>query len=129
MLQYIIRRILMMIPTLFAISVVTFIIIQLPPGDFFTTYISSLSAMGESVDQAVVDKIKEEYGVGQPIYVQYGKWIWNIISKGDFGRSFQRNQPVSELIGDRIALTIVLALVSLLITWILAFPIGIYSAV
>ncbi|HEY9075611.1 MAG TPA: ABC transporter permease [Anaerolineaceae bacterium] len=129
MLQFIMRRILMMIPTLFAITIVTFIIIQLPPGDFFTTYISNLAAMGESVDQTMVDRIKSDYGFDQPIYVQYGKWMWKIITQGDFGRSFQRGKPVTDLIGERMWLTIALSLFSLLITWIIAFPIGIYSAV
>lgn len=129
MLQFIIRRVLLMIPTLFAISIVTFIIIQLPPGDFFTTYISNLAAMGESIDQTVVEAIKQEYGFGEPIYVQYGKWVWKIITQGDFGKSFQRGQPVTELIGDRLALTVALSLFALLVTWIIAFPIGIYSAV
>ncbi|OQA46968.1 MAG: Nickel transport system permease protein NikB [Chloroflexi bacterium ADurb.Bin325] len=129
MLQYIVRRVLMMIPTLFGISVVTFIIIQLPPGDFFTTYISNLAAMGESVDQTVVQAIKEEYGFDQPIYVQYGKWMWRIITRGDFGKSFQRGRPVTEVIGDRMALTVALSLFALVVTWVIAFPIGIYSAV
>lgn len=129
MLQFIARRVLMMIPTLFAISIVTFIIIQLPPGDFFTTYISNLAAMGESVDQTIVEAVKKEYGFGEPIYVQYGKWMWKIISRGDFGNSFQRGRPVTELIGDRLALTIALSLFALVITWLIAFPIGIYTAV
>jgi peptide/nickel transport system permease protein len=129
MLQFIVRRVLMMIPTLFAISIVTFIIIQLPPGDFFTTYISNLAAMGESVDQAAVQAIKEEYGFDQPIYVQYAKWITNILTKGDFGKSFQRGVPVTDLIGERLALTVVLSLFALVVTWIIAFPIGIYTAV
>ena len=129
MLQYIARRVLMMIPTLFAISIVTFIIIQLPPGDFFTTYISNLSAQGESVDQTMVEAIKQEYGFDQPIYVQYAKWMTNILTKGDFGRSFQRGKPVTEVIGDRLALTVALSLFALVVTWIIAFPIGIYSAV
>jgi len=129
MLQFIIKRTLLMIPTLFAISIVTFVIIQLPPGDFFTTYISNMAAMGETVDQTVVQKIKEQYGFDQPIYVQYGKWIWNIISKGDFGDSFQRGKPVTDLIGERMMLTIALSLFALVITWVIAFPIGIYSAV
>ncbi len=116
-------------PTLFAISVVTFIIIQLPPGDFFTTYISNLAAMGETVDQTVVEKIKSDYGFDQPIYVQYAKWITKIVTQGDFGRSFQRGRPVADLIGERLWLTVVLSLFALLITWIIAFPIGIYSAV
>lgn len=129
MLQFIVRRVLMMIPTLFAISIVTFIIIQLPPGDFFTTYISNLAAMGESVDQTVVEAIKKEYGFGEPIYVQYVKWITKIVTQGDFGKSFQRGQPVTELIGDRLALTVALSLFALVVTWIIAFPIGIYTAV
>ncbi len=129
MLQFIIRRILLMIPTLFAISVVTFVIIQLPPGDFMTTYIATMGSMGETVDPAILEGVKEQYGFDKPIYVQYAKWIWNIISKGDFGRSFQRGTPVSELIGERMGLTIVLSLFALVITWIIAFPIGIYSAV
>ena len=129
MLQFIIRRVLLMIPTLFAISVVTFIIIQLPPGDFMTTYIATMGSMGETVDPAILEGVKEQYGFDKPIYVQYAKWIWNIISKGDFGRSFQRGTPVSELIGERMGLTIVLSLFALVITWIIAFPIGIYSAV
>jgi len=129
MLQFIVRRTLMMIPTLFAISVVTFIIIQLPPGDFFTTYISNMAAMGESVDQTVVEKIKADYGFDQPIYIQYVKWITKIVIQGDFGRSFQRGKPVADLIGERMWLTIALSLFALVITWIIAFPIGIYSAV
>lgn len=129
MLQFIVRRVLMMIPTLFAISVVTFVIIQLPPGDFFTTYISNLAAMGESVDQTVVESIKKDYGFGEPIYVQYGKWITKIVTQGDFGRSFQKGKPVTDLIWERMGLTIALSLFALLVTWVIAFPIGIYSAV
>ena len=92
MLQFILRRILYMIPTLIAVSMVTFIIIQLPPGDFFTTYISNLAAMGESVDQTVVQAIKKEYGFGEPVYVQYAKWITKIVTKGDFGRLIRDGQ-------------------------------------
>ena len=129
MLQFIVRRTFMMIPTLVAISIVTFIIIQLPPGDFFTTYISNLAAMGESVDQTVVESIKKDYGFGEPVYVQYAKWVTKIVTKGDFGRSFQRGQPVTDLIGDRLLLTVLLSLFALVITWIIAFPIGVFSAV
>lgn len=129
MLQFIVRRLFMMVPTMFAISIVTFIIIQLPPGDFFTTYISNLAAMGEAVDQTVVENIKKDYGFGEPVYVQYAKWITKIVTKGDFGQSFQRGQPVTDLIGDRMMLTILLSLFALVITWIIAFPIGIYTAV
>lgn len=129
MLQYIAKRVAIMIPTVIAISIVSFIIIQLPPGDFVTTYISNLAAMGESIDQSVVQKIKEQYGFGQPIYVQYVKWVWSIFTRGDFGRSFELNRPVTAIIWEKLALTFVLSLSALLFTWIIAFPIGIYSAV
>ena len=129
MIQFIVRRLLLMIPTVFAISIVVFIIIQLPPGDFLTTMVSAMSSQGESVNQAALDALKDQYGLGQPLYVQYFKWMSNIILHGNFGQSFEYNQPVSALIGSRLALTIVISVVSLLLTWIIAFPIGIYSAV
>ena len=129
MLQYIVRRVLMIIPTIIAISIVAFIVIQLPPGDFVTTYVSHLASMGESIDQEAVQKFKEQYGFGQPIYVQYGKWVWNILVQGDFGRSFELNRPVTTIIWEKLVLTFVLSLSALLFTWIIAFPIGIYSAV
>lgn len=129
MIQYIVRRVLLMIPTIFAISVVVFIIIQLPPGDFLTTMVSAMSSQGESVNQAALDALKDQYGLGQPLYVQYFKWMSNIILHGNFGQSFEYNQPVSALIGSRLALTIAISVVSLFLTWIIAFPIGIYSAV
>ncbi len=129
MVQFIVRRLLLMIPTIFAISIVVFIIIQLPPGDFLTTMVSAMSSQGESVNQAALDALRDQYGLGQPLYVQYFKWISNIILHGNFGQSFEYNQPVSALIGSRLALTIVISVVSLLLTWVIAFPIGIYSAV
>ena len=129
MLSFILRRVLMMIPTLFAISIVTFIIIQLPPGDFFTTYMQNMASQGETVDQSQAEAFQKQFGYGEPVYVQYGKWIWNIITKGDFGRSFSRGMPVMEVIGDRLWLTLALSLFALLITWAIAFPIGIFSAV
>ena len=124
MLQFILRRLVMMVPTLFAISIVTFIIIQLPPGDFFTTYMQNMASQGETVDQSQAAAFQKQFGYGEPVYVQYGKWIWNIITKGDFGRSFSRGQPVTDLIGERMWLTIALSLFALLITWAIAFPIG-----
>jgi peptide/nickel transport system permease protein len=129
MIQYIVRRVLQMIPTTFAISIVVFIIIQLPPGDFLTTMVSAMSSQGESVNQAALDALKDQYGLGQPLYVQYYKWMSNIILHGNFGQSFEYNQPVSALIGSRLVLTVVISIVSLILTWIIAFPIGIYSAV
>lgn len=129
MFQYIIRRVLYMIPTLFVISIVSFIIIQLPPGDYLTSLVATMATTGETVDRAQLVALEERYGLGQPIYVQYWKWISGILLRGDFGQSFEWNQPVSALIWGRLGLTFVISLTTLLVTWFLAFPIGIYSAV
>lgn len=129
MLTFVVRRLLYMIPTLFAISLVAFVVIQLPPGDFLTTYLAELSSRGEGMDMAQVRHLRERYGLDDPFYVQYWKWISGILLHGDFGQSFVYSQQVSELIWGRLGLTITLALVTLLVTWVLAFPIGIYSAV
>src|SRR5262245_46230414 len=117
-----------MVPTLFAISVVAFVIIQLPPGNFLDTLLAQLSAQGESVNAATLAALRDYYGLGEPVYVQYLKWIWGIF-QGDFGYSLEWNRPVSALIWDRLGLTVLLSITTLLITWIIAFPIGIYSAV
>ncbi|MBN1874529.1 MAG: ABC transporter permease [Anaerolineae bacterium] len=129
MLAYIGRRLLMMIPTLFAVSLVSFIIIQLPPGDFLTTYVATLAAEGETVDADVIARLEARYGLNQPVYVQYYKWITNILFKGDFGYSWDWGRPVSDLIGQRLVLTFVLSLSTMLFIWAVAFPVGIYSAV
>jgi peptide/nickel transport system permease protein len=129
MLQFIIRRILYMIPTLFLISIVSFIIIQLPPGDYLTSLVATMASTGETVDRAALVALEQRYGLGQPVYVQYWKWISGIVLRGDFGQSFEWNQPVSALLWGRLALTFVLSLATLLFTWVVAFPIGIYSAV
>lgn len=127
MLVYIARRILYMIPTLIIISVISFIIIQLPPGDYLTSYIAQLSETGESVDEAVIASLKKRYGLDQPMYIQYFMWI-NGVLHGDFGQSFEWNKPVSELIWERLALTVTVSLFSLIFTYVVAIPIGIYSA-
>lgn len=129
MLQFILRRLISLIPTLIAISLVMFIIIQLPPGDYLTTLVAAMASQGESVDQAALVALKERYGLGQPIYVQYWKWISSILTEGDFGRSFAYNMPVSSLIWERLALTMVLSICSLFFVWLVAFPVGVYSAV
>jgi len=127
-LAYLIRRIMIMIPTLIAISIISFTIIQLPPGDFLTTYVAQLSASGETVDQAELESLRTRFGLDQPMYIQYLKWAWNFIH-GDFGHSFEWNKPVSELIGERLSLTVVISVCTLLFTWAVSIPIGIYSAV
>lgn len=129
MFQFILRRVLYLIPTLIAISLVMFVIIQLPPGDYLTTLTAAMASQGENVDQAALVALKERYGLGQPVYVQYWKWISGILLQGDFGRSFAWNMPVSDLIWERLALTMVLSIASLLFVWIVAFPVGVYSAV
>ncbi len=128
MLTYMGRRILLMIPTVFAISVVAFIIIQLPPGDYLTTIVSQLQSQGDQIDKAQLAALSARYGLDQPVYVQYLKWIGGILH-GDFGMSFAWNKPVSALLSERLGLTIVLAVTTLLFTWAVAFPIGVYSAV
>jgi peptide/nickel transport system permease protein len=128
MLSYIIRRLLIMIPTLVAISIISFTIIQLPPGDFLTTYVAQREASGESVDQAEVESLKLRFGLDQPVYIQYLRWAWNFLH-GDFGHSFEWNRPVSSLIAERLPFTILVSLSTLLFTWLVSLPIGIYSAV
>ncbi len=128
MLQYIARRIVMMIPTLFLVSVVAFIIIQLPPGDYLTSYVTQLSSMGDLVDESTIQALRDRYGLGQPIYVQYFRWIGNML-QGDFGHSMEWNRPVWGLLWERLPLTFVLSLATLLVTWLIAFPIGVFSAV
>jgi len=128
MLGYILRRVLFMIPTLFIISVISFVIIQLPPGDFLTSYAAQMSAQGDAIDRVALEALEERYGLGQPIYVQYYKWISGIILRGDWGQSMEWQKPVKELIWERIGLTMVLSGVALLVSWFVAIPIGVYSA-
>ncbi|GAI10909.1 unnamed protein product, partial [marine sediment metagenome] len=127
MLSYIARRVLYMIPTFVVISVISFTLIQLPPGDYLTSYIAQLRATNESVDEAVIASLRKRYGLDQPIYIQYFKWIGKVF-QGDFGQSFEWNMPVGQLIWERLALTVIISLFSLIFTYIVAIPIGIYSA-
>ncbi len=129
MLQYILRRFLIMIPTLIAISIISFIIIQLPPGDYLTTYVAELTAQGEDVNEATLAQLQERYGLGLPIHQQYLRWMRNILLRGDFGQSFTWNRPVNELIWDRLGFTMLVTFVTVMFVWIVALPIGIYSAV
>jgi peptide/nickel transport system permease protein len=119
---------LFILPTLFAISVVSFILIQLPPGDFLTTYASTLSAQGDTTSNEQLDALREAYGLGQPIYVQYYKWMSSILLHGDFGYSLEWKRPVGDLIWESMGTTLALTVSTLLFTWLMAIPIGIYSA-
>jgi peptide/nickel transport system permease protein len=125
---FILRRVLLMIPTLVIISMVSFFLIQLPPGDYLTSYAAQLRTQGEEVQQEAIDTMRERYGLGQPVYVQYAKWVTGIITRGDFGQSMEWQKPVSELIWERLGLTLLLAFFALMISWFVSIPVGVYSA-
>ena len=128
MLILIIKRLLWMIPTMVIISFISFSIIQLPPGDYLTSYIAALGETGETVDEAQAAALRARYNLDQPFMVQYWRWLAGMV-QGDLGMSFEWNRPVTELIGERILLTSIISIVTLLVTWALAIPVGIYSAV
>ncbi len=127
MLGYIVHRILVMIPTLLVISALVFAIIELPPGDYFETHIAELKAQGESVDPKRIEFLRQEYGFDKPLVERYFHWVWGML-QGDFGYSFEYELPVRDVVGDRLWLTILLSFVTIIFTWLVAFPIGIYSA-
>jgi peptide/nickel transport system permease protein len=129
MARFLAIRLLWMIPSLLAVSFLAFVLIQLPPGDYVTTYIATLAASNEVVDQNTAAELRERFGLDRPLLVQYGLWIFGILTEGNFGLSFEWQQPVSELIWERMALTLTLTLSTLIATWGIALPIGVYSAV
>ncbi len=128
MLAYIGRRALLAVFTVWAISMLAFVIIQLPPGDYVSSYIAQMAAMGSVVSDEEAQTLRIQYGLGQPIYVQYWKWMKQI-AEGNFGFSMEWRRPVTEVIGERLWLTVIVAVAALILTWVLALPIGIYSAV
>lgn len=128
MIQYIARRILLMIPTLFVISLISFAIIQLPPGDFLSAYVAQLRMQGENIDEAQIAALEEQYGLNQPIHVQYWKWISGILLRGDWGRSFEWQKPVGDLIWDRLGITMLISVLTILLSWAIAIPAGVYAA-
>jgi len=128
MLKYIAYRLMVMIPTLLAISVLVFVIIQLPPGDFLTTQIAELQAQGQDTNSAKIEFLREHYGLNKPLWEQYAIWLLGML-QGDFGYSFEYDLPVSEVVGDRLFLSFVLSFATIIFTWAMAFPIGVYSAV
>lgn len=129
MLQYVIRRVLYMIPTVIAISIVSFTVINLPPGDFVDRMVAQRRTAGEQVSFQEEQDLRKFYGLDKSLPEQYFRWIGNIVTRGDFGRSFRWDLSVSSLIWERLMLTIVLSLASMIFVWIVAIPIGIYSAV
>src|SRR5438034_6247867 len=127
MLGYLVHRILIMIPTLIAISILIFIIIHLPPGDYFSTYIAELQSQGEQANLAKIAFLKAQYGLDRPLWQQYLYWIVGLI-QGDMGYSFLYDLPVNKVVGDRLFLTFLVSFTTIVFTYLVAFPIGVYSA-
>lgn len=128
MLRYTVHRLIVMVPTLLAISVLVFVIIQLPPGDYFTTYVNELQSQGETVSAERIEFLKQQYGFGRHPVLQYFVWMFGLL-QGDFGYSFEHSLPVADVIGDRILLTFVVSFATIVFTWVVSFVIGAYSAV
>ena len=128
MFSFLARRLVLALITTWAISVIAFAIIQLPPGDYVTAYIAQLEAQGDFVSEDEAVNLRAEYGLDQPFPVQYYKWMRQAV-RGNFGVAMEYRRPVSDVIGDRLILTAALTFTSIIFTWILAIPIGIYSAV
>jgi peptide/nickel transport system permease protein len=128
MTRFLIRRISVLIPMMFLMSLVAYAIILAPPGDYLDTYIESLSSSGVFVDTAEIEDLKRQYGLDKPAHIQYLKWVGNVM-RGNLGRSLEFQRPITELIGERLALTVLLGLFTVMFTWTLAIPIGIISAV
>lgn len=129
MAKFVLRKLCIMVITVFLISIAVFYIITLPPGDFLTRYIGRLTAAGESVDPVMIENLREQYALDQPFFVQYWRWMSNILLHGDFGYSFTLSTPVTTIIKAYIVPTMALSLVTMLFTYLISIPIGIYSAV
>ena len=127
MLNYLVRRVLTMILTMLAISVLVFVIIQLPPGDYLTTYIAELQSQGEMVDPDKIKFLRQQYGLDKPMIVQYFVWVTGLV-QGDLGYSFEFSLPVTEVVGDRLWLSMVLNFTTIIFIYVVSFPIGVYSA-
>lgn len=128
MLQYLVRRVIIAVPTLVLVSMLAFAVIQLPPGSFLDDYAAQLAQQGEQISNQQLAALTEAYGLNQPVPVRYFKWMKGILTQGDFGQSLEWNEPVSRLVWDRMGWTLVLAFATLLFSWAVAIPIGIYSA-
>jgi peptide/nickel transport system permease protein len=128
MLRYVIKRLIYMVPTLIGMSIIAFLIIQLPPGDYLTSMLATMADSGQNVDPQQIERYREIYGFDDPVWLQYWKWISGIIFRGDFGYSFEWNRPVGDLIWERMGSTLALSIASLLFVWVVSLPIGIYSA-
>lgn len=128
MARYLLKRCLLMIPVLLAVSVLSFAIIQLPPGDYLTSRIAKLQMLGEEASLSEIAALREQYGLDRPLHERYVVWMGGLL-RGDLGKSFIYNRPVSSLIGERLALTVTISVCSILLSWVIAIPIGIFSAI
>jgi len=128
LLQYILRRTLILIPLLTAVSIISFVIIQLPPGDFLQMEVMRLRSAGTPIAEEQVNLLKVQYGLDKSLLQQYWIWIMGILTRGDFGFSMQLNRPVGEILAERVPLTVLVTLMSAILIWLIAVPIGIYSA-
>jgi peptide/nickel transport system permease protein len=130
MAKYILRRLLYMVPMLFIVSLLVFVTIQLPPGDYVSAMISEMrNQQGTNWSAQFEQAMRERYGLNEPVTTQYAKWIQNIVLHGDFGYSFQNDAPSQKVIWDRLGMTVLIAFASFMFSWMVALPIGIYSAV
>jgi peptide/nickel transport system permease protein len=129
MLVFLLRRIGAMAATLFAISLIAFAIIELPPGDFVTSYVAAMQAQGVTMTEEELAGLRAAYGFDRSALERYAFWIWGILSAGDFGTSFEWRQPVSELLWGRVGMSALVEFTSLVVMWCVALPIGVYSAV
>ena len=127
MVSYIVRRFFYMLVVLLVLSFASFLIIQLPPGDFLTTLVENMRNRGMTIDAETIRELEKRYGLDRPLMGQYFTWLWNLL-QGDMGRSFQWDEEVTKLIGERLLLTTTLAISSLILVYVMAVPIAIYSA-
>jgi len=126
--HYVIRRIIFFVPLLIGVSIISFVIIQLPPGDYLDSYIADLERKGYIVTEDEVVRLIEQYGLDDPIYMQYFTWMKNIILHGNWGRSFLYDAPVIELLKERVPLSMLISICSLLFAWVVGLFVGVYSA-
>jgi peptide/nickel transport system permease protein len=127
MLRYVVQRLGIMVPTLLVISFLVFVVIQAPPGDYLSVYIAELQSQGAAVDPAKIAAIRAQYGLDQPFLMQYLTWVARLL-QGDMGYSFEYGLPVSQLVGDKLLLTMVVSIATIAFIWVVSFPIAIYSA-
>jgi peptide/nickel transport system permease protein len=128
MLAYLVRRLILAVLTTWAVSVLAYVVIELPPGDYITSYIAQMSSSGSFVSAQEAEALRQQYGLDQPLYIQYLRWM-GMVLQGNFGMALEYGRPVAEVIGDRLWLTMVVSVGAIIFTWFVALPIGIYSAV